>query len=202
MSTSPKRIWIHFMDKATPIGIWISDTLALSHAWYYSLLALWLHGRLVSNPRLHWVQHSPNSLWQVTLVTLVYSFVWFLMIYFNINVQQQPYMKITMHAEWLQIRHRPLARCVMSQFVYFALQDWTEKNSIALMAFASNVNASDMFTNQVGNILFACHNDHISDRSLTFFLSPDIRLDPGASVSVSCWSSEYPATSFEIHSLV
>jgi hypothetical protein len=37
----------------------------------------------------------------------------------------------------------------------FALQDWTERNLISLTACASNVNASDMFTKQVGKI-FVC----------------------------------------------
>jgi hypothetical protein len=41
----------------------------------------------------------------------------------------------------------------------FALQDWTERNLISLTACASNANASDMFTKQVGNILFARNHD-------------------------------------------
>jgi hypothetical protein len=56
----------------------------------------------------------------------------------------------------------------------FALQDWTERNLIALTARASNANASDMFTNQVGNILFARHHDHISGRSTSFRINPDL----------------------------
>jgi hypothetical protein len=54
----------------------------------------------------------------------------------------------------------------------FTLQDWTERNCIALTACASNVNASDMFTKQVGNILFARHNDHIYGRTTLFWINP------------------------------
>jgi hypothetical protein len=54
----------------------------------------------------------------------------------------------------------------------FALQDWTERNRITLMACASNMNASDMFTKHVGNTLFARHNDHISGRTTFFRINP------------------------------
>jgi hypothetical protein len=50
----------------------------------------------------------------------------------------------------------------------FALQDWTECDLITLVACPSNANASDMFTKQVGKIIFARHTDHISGRT-TFF---------------------------------
>jgi hypothetical protein len=39
-------------------------------------------------------------------------------------------------------------------FSDLALQDWTERNIITLTACASNANAYDMFTKQVGKILF------------------------------------------------
>jgi hypothetical protein len=54
----------------------------------------------------------------------------------------------------------------------FALQDWTEINIITLAACASNSNASDMFTKQVGNILFARHKYHISGRTTFFRINP------------------------------
>jgi hypothetical protein len=54
---------------------------------------------------------------------------------------------------------------------HFALQDWTERNSIDLTECASSVNASDMFTKQVGKILFAHHNDHISGRTTLFWIN-------------------------------
>jgi hypothetical protein len=54
----------------------------------------------------------------------------------------------------------------------FALQDWTERNIITLKVCASNMNASDMFTNQVGKILFARHNYHISCRTIFFWIYP------------------------------
>jgi hypothetical protein len=76
----------------------------------------------------------------------------------------------------------------------FALQDWTERNVFDLMARASNVNASDMFTKQVGNILFA----HSFGLILDLLLVP--RQTYGArGVSVACRSSIFPATPFEIH---
>jgi hypothetical protein len=54
----------------------------------------------------------------------------------------------------------------------FDLQDWTERNVIALMECASNVNASDMLTKKVGKILFARHNEHISSRTTFFRINP------------------------------
>jgi hypothetical protein len=54
----------------------------------------------------------------------------------------------------------------------FMLQDWTERNLIALTACASNANASDMFIKQVGNIFFARHNDKISGRTTFFRINP------------------------------
>jgi hypothetical protein len=56
----------------------------------------------------------------------------------------------------------------------FALQYWTERNLIALTACALNANASDMFTKQVGKILFDRHHDHISGRSTFFRINPDL----------------------------
>jgi hypothetical protein len=50
----------------------------------------------------------------------------------------------------------------------FALQDWTERNSIALTACVSNANSSDMFTN----------NDHISGSATFFRINPDLLLVP------------------------
>jgi hypothetical protein len=76
------------MDTATPIELWISDTITLSRAWHSSSLALWLYAKNASNPHLHWEHQSPNSLWQETQVALVSSSVWFSMNSFNINVQQ------------------------------------------------------------------------------------------------------------------
>jgi hypothetical protein len=63
----------------------------------------------------------------------------------------------------------------------FALQDWTERNLISLTACASNANASDMFTKQVGNILFARHHDHISDRTTFFRINTDLLHVPRSS---------------------
>jgi hypothetical protein len=54
----------------------------------------------------------------------------------------------------------------------FALQDWIERNSIALMVCDSNVNASDMFTKLVGKIFRARHNDHISGWTTFFRINP------------------------------
>jgi hypothetical protein len=54
----------------------------------------------------------------------------------------------------------------------FMLQDRTERNSITLMTCASNMNASNMFTNQVGKIFFARHKDHISGRTTLFRINP------------------------------
>jgi hypothetical protein len=54
----------------------------------------------------------------------------------------------------------------------FALQDWTERNLIALIACASYGNASDMFTKQVEHILFALHNNHIYGRITLFRINP------------------------------
>jgi hypothetical protein len=42
MNMPQKRIYIRCMDTVTPIGLWISDAVALSQAWYSSLLALWV----------------------------------------------------------------------------------------------------------------------------------------------------------------
>jgi hypothetical protein len=56
----------------------------------------------------------------------------------------------------------------------FALQDWTEHNLIALTACASNANALDMFTKQVGKISFPRHHDHISVRSTFLRINPDL----------------------------
>jgi hypothetical protein len=58
----------------------------------------------------------------------------------------------------------------------FALQDWTERTLIELTACASNANAYYMFTKQVGKILFARHNDHISGRTTFFRINPDLLL--------------------------
>jgi hypothetical protein len=63
----------------------------------------------------------------------------------------------------------------------FALQDWTEQNLIALTACASNANASDMFTRQVGKILFARHRDHISGSSTFFRINPELLHVPRSS---------------------
>jgi hypothetical protein len=63
----------------------------------------------------------------------------------------------------------------------FALQDWTERNLIALTSCASNANASDMFTKQVGKILLARHRDHISGRSTFFRINPDLLHVPRSS---------------------
>jgi hypothetical protein len=60
----------------------------------------------------------------------------------------------------------------LNEVRYFALQDWTERNLIALTACASNANASDMFTKQVGKILFACHNGQISGWTTLFWINP------------------------------
>jgi hypothetical protein len=57
----------------------------------------------------------------------------------------------------------------------FVLQEWTERNLIALSA-SSNVNASDIFTKQVGNILFTRHNEHISGWNTFFWINPDLLL--------------------------
>jgi hypothetical protein len=89
----------------------------------------------------------------------------------------------------------------------FALQDWTERNLISLTACASNANASDMFTKQVGKILFARHHDHISGRTTFFRINPDLLHVPRSSsgarggVSVPTGSSRIPATPFDHHSL-
>jgi hypothetical protein len=63
----------------------------------------------------------------------------------------------------------------------FALQDWTERNLISLTVCASNANASDMFTKQVGKILFARHHDHISGRTTFFRINPDLLHVPRSS---------------------
>jgi hypothetical protein len=63
----------------------------------------------------------------------------------------------------------------------FALKDWTERNLISLTACASNANASDMFTKQVGKILFARHHDHISGRTTFFRINPDLLHFPRSS---------------------
>jgi hypothetical protein len=63
----------------------------------------------------------------------------------------------------------------------FALQDWTERNLISITACASNTNASDMFTKQVRNILFARHHDHISGRTTFFRINPDLLHVPRSS---------------------
>jgi hypothetical protein len=63
----------------------------------------------------------------------------------------------------------------------FALQDWTERNLISLTACALNSNASDMFTKQVGKILFARHHDHISGRTMFFRINPDLLHVPRSS---------------------
>jgi hypothetical protein len=89
----------------------------------------------------------------------------------------------------------------------FALQDWTERNLISLTDCASNANASDMFTKQVGNILFAHHHDHISSRTMFFRINPELLHVPislsGArgGVSVPAGSSRIPATTFDHHIL-
>jgi hypothetical protein len=63
----------------------------------------------------------------------------------------------------------------------FTLQDWTEINIISLTACASNANASDMFTKQVGIFLFARHHDHISGRTTFFRINPDLLHVPRSS---------------------
>jgi hypothetical protein len=89
----------------------------------------------------------------------------------------------------------------------FALQEWTERNLISLTACASNDNASDMFTKQVGKILFARHHDHISGRTTFFRINPDLLDVPRSSsgarwgVSVPASSSRIPVTPFDHHSL-
>jgi hypothetical protein len=59
----------------------------------------------------------------------------------------------------------------------FALQDWTERDLVTLVSCPSNANASDMFTKQVGKILFTRHTDHISGRT-TFFRTQVTLLAP------------------------
>jgi hypothetical protein len=50
----------------------------------------------------------------------------------------------------------------------FTIQDWTDRDLVTLVSCPSNANASDMFTKQVGKIIFTRHTDHISGRT-TFF---------------------------------
>jgi hypothetical protein len=89
----------------------------------------------------------------------------------------------------------------------FALQDWTERNLISLTACASNANALDMFTKQVGKILFARHQNHISGLTTFFRINPDLLRVPRSSsgarggVSVPSGSTWIPATPFDHHSL-
>jgi hypothetical protein len=83
----------------------------------------------------------------------------------------------------------------------FALQYWTEHNIIVLLSCSSNENASDMVTNQVGKILFACHNDNISGRSAFFRVNPLIRVPRPPSgarggVHVTCGSPGFLSTPF------
>jgi hypothetical protein len=59
----------------------------------------------------------------------------------------------------------------------FTLQDWTERDLVTLVSCPSNANASNMFTKQVGKILFARHTDHISGRT-TFFRTQVTLLAP------------------------
>jgi hypothetical protein len=59
----------------------------------------------------------------------------------------------------------------------FALQDWTERDLVTLVSCPSNANASNMFTQQVGKILFTRHTDHISGRT-TFFRTQVTLLAP------------------------
>jgi hypothetical protein len=92
----------------------------------------------------------------------------------------------------------------------FALQDWTERNLIALTVSPSNANASDMLTKQVGKILLARHNYHIYGRTTFFRINPDLLLVPSHSSGArggvivpagSIRSSRIPSTPFKIHSL-
>jgi hypothetical protein len=85
--------------------------------------------------------------------------------------------------KWLKIQHRPLTRCVIA-IRNFALQDWTERNLIALMVCASNTNASDMFTKQVGKSLHVIMitfpaKPHYFGLILDLLLVPNHRLGPG-----------------------
>jgi hypothetical protein len=59
----------------------------------------------------------------------------------------------------------------------FALQHWTERDLVTLVSCPSNANASNMFTKQVGKILFARHTDHLSGRT-TFFRTQVTLLAP------------------------
>jgi hypothetical protein len=84
----------------------------------------------------------------------------------------------------------------------FELQDWTERNVITLTVRASHANASDFFTKQVGNILFAHHNDHISSWTKFFRINSDVWGQEGVIVPAGgVWSAWIPATPFKIHSL-
>jgi hypothetical protein len=74
----------------------------------------------------------------------------------------------------------------------FALQDWTERDLITLASCPSNVNASDMFTKQVGKILFARNTDHISGRT-TLFCTQVTLLAPKLSSGARGGVSAYPA---------
>jgi hypothetical protein len=60
----------------------------------------------------------------------------------------------------------------------FALKDWTERNIAVLTACALNANSFDMSTKQVGKILCARHNDHISSRTTFFWINSDLLLVP------------------------
>jgi hypothetical protein len=89
----------------------------------------------------------------------------------------------------------------------FALQDCTERNLISVTACASNANVSDMFTKQVGKIVFARHHDHISGRTTFFQINHVLLHVPRSSsgarggVSVLAGSSPIPTTPFDHHSL-
>jgi hypothetical protein len=84
----------------------------------------------------------------------------------------------------------------------FALQDWTERNLKALTACASNANASDMFTKQVGK-MFARHYDHISGRSTFFRINPDLLHVPisssGARGGVLVYRPDFPQPRSLVH---
>jgi hypothetical protein len=90
----------------------------------------------------------------------------------------------------------------------FALQDWTDRDLVTLVSCPSNANASNMFTKQVGKILFARHTDHISGMTTFFRTQMTLlasRLSSGASggwLVFPCICPDFPQPhSLDYHSL-
>jgi hypothetical protein len=156
------------MATATLNGLWIYDTDALSPAWFSlagAVVACKTRVKpivVLSNAESEFLAASDTG----RLGTFIKA------VLAELLQPQHAAMTVYKDNDACRMVVDPIApTCQMRHIAIrdFALQDWTERNLISLTSCASNANASDIFTKQVGKILFARHG-----RTTFFRINPDL----------------------------